>query len=57
MIVLFEVLGDIFTKILQTMSSIHILGEVTLLDFSVGLAVFGLAIAAYKAIFSAGGEK
>lgn len=54
---LLEVLGDIFTKILQTMSGIYILGEITLLDFSIGLSVFGLAIAAYKAIFSAGGEK
>lgn len=56
MTVLLDVLGDIFTKILQTMSGIYILGEVSLLDFSVGLAVFGLAISAYKAIFSAGGE-
>lgn len=56
MIVLFEVLGDIFTKILQTMSGIYILGDISLLDFSIGLSVFGLAIAAYKAIFSAGGE-
>lgn len=53
---LLEVLGDIFTKILQTMSGIYILGEITLLDFSIGLSVFGLAIAAYKAIFSAGGD-
>ena len=56
MIFLFEVLGDIFTKILQTMSGISIIGDVSLLDFSIGLSVFGLAIAAYKAIFSAGGE-
>ena len=56
MISLLEVLGDIFTKILQTMSGIYILGEITLLDFSIGLSVLGLAIAAYKAIFSAGGD-
>lgn len=51
-----EVLGDIFTKILQTMSGIYILGEITLLDFSIGLSVFGLAISAYRAIFSVGGD-
>lgn len=53
---MFDVLGTVFTKILQTMSGINILGEVTLLDFSIGLSVFGLGVAAFKAIFSAGGE-
>lgn len=56
MIALLEALGNIFTKIVQTMSGIYIIGEITLLDFSIGLSIFGLAIAAYKAIFSAGGE-
>lgn len=56
MISLVDVLGDIFTKIIQTMSGIYILGDITLLDFSIGLSVFGLAISAYRAIFSAGGE-
>ena len=56
MISLVEILGDIFTKILQTMSGIYILGEISLLDFSIGLSVFGLAFAAYKAIFSSGGD-
>ena len=51
-----DVLGTVFTKILQTMSGIIILGEVTLLDFSIGLSVFGLGVAAFKAIFASGGD-
>ena len=51
-----DVLGTVFTKILQTMNGIYVLGKVTLLDFSIGLSVFGLGVAAFKAIFASGGD-
>lgn len=52
-----EMLGLIFNKIIETMQSVLIFGQITLLDFSIGLTVFGLATAAFRAIFAAGGDK